>query len=101
MPESSRAAARTPADLAARGLIAPERLDEIERAAAQFGVAVTPAMLALIDPADPADPIARQFVPAPEELAGTAAERADPIGDSPHSPVKGIVHRYADRVLLK
>jgi lysine 2,3-aminomutase len=28
-------------------------------------------------------------------------ERADPIGDVAHSPVKGIVHRYPDRVLLK
>jgi lysine 2,3-aminomutase len=28
-------------------------------------------------------------------------ERADPIGDIPFSPVKGIVHRYPDRVLLK
>jgi len=26
---------------------------------------------------------------------------ADPIGDSTHSPVEGIVHRYPDRVLLK
>src|SRR5260370_40570601 len=25
----------------------------------------------------------------------------DPIGDDTHSPVKGIVHRYPDRVLLK
>lgn len=30
----------------------------------------------------------------PEELA-------DPIGDHAHAPVKGIVHRYPDRVLLK
>ena len=28
-------------------------------------------------------------------------ERADPIGDDAWSPVKGIVHRYPDRVLLK
>ena len=28
-------------------------------------------------------------------------ELADPIGDHAHSPVKGIVHRYPDRVLLK
>ncbi|HSV28751.1 MAG TPA: lysine-2,3-aminomutase-like protein, partial [Candidatus Omnitrophota bacterium] len=29
------------------------------------------------------------------------SERADPIGDEAYSPVKGIVHRYPDRVLLK
>jgi lysine 2,3-aminomutase len=28
-------------------------------------------------------------------------ESADPIGDHPHSPVQGIVHRYPDRVLFK
>ena len=28
-------------------------------------------------------------------------ERADPIGDEAFSPIKGIVHRYADRALLK
>jgi len=55
----------------------------------------------LIDPADPHDPIARQFVPDPAELQGRAEETPDPIGDDAHSPVEGIVHRYPDRVLLK
>jgi lysine 2,3-aminomutase len=58
-------------------------------------------MAALIDPNDPNDPIAHQFVPNPAELVVTAQERADPIGDLAHSPVEGIVHRYPDRVLLK
>ena len=47
------------------------------------------------------EPIARQFVPDAAELTATPEERADPIGDHVHSPVKGIVHRYPDRVLLK
>src|SRR6185369_15854140 len=55
----------------------------------------------LIDAADPADPIARQFVPAKAELDHRPEESADPIGDETHAPVAGIVHRYADRVLLK
>lgn len=58
-------------------------------------------MAALIDRADPQDPIARQFVPRPEELDFRPEERADPIGDAVNSPVSGIVHRYPDRVLLK
>src|SRR5207302_8594469 len=53
------------------------------------------------DPADPHDPIARQFVPAAAELDIRPEERADPIGDDAHSPVEGIVQRYPDRVLLK
>lgn len=83
------------------GLVAPERLPMLEQVAAQYAVAITPAMAELIEPADPADPIARQFVPTDAELRTTAQESADPIGDHAHSPVGGIVHRYRDRVLLK
>lgn len=45
--------------------------------------------------------IARQYMPDMRELDKTADEVNDPIGDYPHTPVKGIVHRYPDRVLLK
>ena len=63
---------------------------------------ITPEMLALIDRGDPAhDPIARQFVPSAAETEIAPEELADPIGDEARSPVKGIVHRYPDRVLLK
>ncbi len=92
---------RRPAELAAAGLVPPTALPDLERVAASFAVAVTPAMAELIDPTDPADPIARQFVPDARELEVRDGELADPIGDGPHSPVKGIVHRYRDRVLLK
>ena len=91
---------RTPADLLNAGLVAPEALPDLERVAARYAVAVTPAMAELIA-ADPHDPIARQFLPQPFELDATPEERADPIGDGAHSPVPGVVHRYADRVLLK
>ena len=37
-------------------------------------------MADLIDPDDPNDPIARQFIPDVEELSASAAENADPIG---------------------
>ena len=73
----------------------------LEAVAARYAVAITSAIADLCDGADPADPIARQFVPSADELAAGPDERADPIGDQPHSPVDGIVHRYPDRVLLK
>ena len=92
---------RSPADLADAGLVPPERLRALERVAARYAVAITPAMAELIDPADPHDPIARQFVPDAAELVTSPEERADPIGDEAHGPVEGIVHRYPDRVLLK
>lgn len=94
-------ALKTPQDLSAAGLLPPERLAEAQAVARRYAIAVTPAMADLIDTADPADPIARQFLPDGRELLVTPEERTDPIGDAAHSPVKGVVHRYPDRVLLK
>src|SRR5579864_1798095 len=88
-------------ELVAAGLVAPEQEREIAAVAERFAVAITPEMAALIDRADPNDPIARQFVPSAAELVTAPDERSDPIGDRRLSPVKGIVHRYPDRVLLK
>ncbi|WP_341910723.1 lysine-2,3-aminomutase-like protein [Ferrovibrio terrae] len=73
----------------------------LKQVAAQFAVAVTPHVQSLIDPADAKDPIARQFLPDAAELVTLPHERQDPIGDTAHSPVAGIVHRYPDRALLK
>jgi lysine 2,3-aminomutase len=92
---------RTPAALVAAELVPPERLAALEEVAARYAVSLTPDVIDLIHSGDPADPIARQFVPDPAELDARPEERADPIGDDAHSPVEGIVHRYPDRVLLK
>jgi lysine 2,3-aminomutase len=92
---------RTAAALVDAGLAPAGQLEALERVAARYAVAITPAVADLIDSTDPADPIARQFVPDAAELTEQAEERSDPIGDDAHSPVPGIVHRYPDRVLLK
>ena len=88
-------------DLREAGLIDADRTEALRAVAGRYAIAVTPAVAALIDSADPADPIARQYVPTADELSRLPEERDDPIGDGPHSPVPGIVHRYPDRVLLK
>jgi lysine 2,3-aminomutase len=67
----------------------------------RFAMAVSPTLLALVNPADPNDPIARQFLPSLEELNTLPEELADPIGDHAHAAVPGIVHRHPDRVLFK
>jgi lysine 2,3-aminomutase len=92
---------REPTELAASGLVPVTALLELEEVAARYAVAITPDLAMLIDPDDPDDPIARQFIPSAEELATQGGESADPIGDRAHSPVSGIVHRYPDRVLFK
>src|ERR1044072_1393251 len=92
---------RLPSELVAAGLAPADGLADLARVAQRYAIAITPGVAALIDRADPHDPIARQFVPDVAELTTTPDERADPIGDGAHSPVDGIVHRYPDRVLLK
>src|SRR3954452_11765798 len=88
-------------DCETAGLTNARKRAALEKVAAQYAVAITPAMAELIDRADPNDPIARQFVPDAAELETRPEESADPIGDDTHSPVDGVVHRYPDRVLLK
>jgi lysine 2,3-aminomutase len=92
---------RSIAQLQDAGLVASDRAAALERVAARYAVAITPAMAALIEPGNPDDPIARQFLPDPAELVARPEERTDPIGDDAFSPVEGIVHRHNDRVLLK
>ena len=102
MPPAARlphAPLRTAGALVAAGLVAPAARDAVAAVAARYAVAITPAMRALI--AHPDDPIGRQFIPDPAELPHRAARIPDPIADDALSPVKGVVHRYPDRALLK
>lgn len=91
----------TPKHLLSAGLIDEQALEPAERVAARYAISLTDDIARLINPADALDPIARQYLPRPEELTILPGEREDPIGDHAHAPVAGIVHRYPDRVLLK
>ncbi len=92
---------RTIASLAKQGLITTEEINVLQPVVDQFALAMTHDMQTLIDRTQvPHDPIAKQFIPSINELIIAAEERDDPIGDQLFSPVKGIVHRHADRCLL-
>ena len=91
----------TPNALAKAGLLTADEAGALAPVADRYAISLTPFLAGRIDRSDPDDPIARMFVPSPEELVRTPEELADPIGDEAHSPVPGIVHRYPDRVLLK
>ena len=92
---------RSAEDLAAAGLASPEALEALRPVLARYALSITADMAELIDASDPADPIARQFVPRAEEVEARPEELADPIGDGAHERMPGLIHRYPDRVLLK
>ena len=92
---------RSVADLREAGLAPAGDAAALEAVAARYAVAITADMVGLIDRGDPADPIARQFVPDARELQQRPEELADPLDEARLSPVPGLVHRYPDRVLLK
>ncbi len=86
-------------DLIERGLAPAEDRAALDAVAERYATAIPPAFLELIEKPD--DPIGRQVIPTPAELLTAPHESIDPIGDDALSPVPGIVHRYADRALLK
>ncbi len=90
---------RTPDALIEAGLLPETERKAADAVAARYAIAVPPTLAALIERAD--DPIGRQFLPHADELITAPHESADPIADDALSPVRGIVHRYADRALLK
>jgi lysine 2,3-aminomutase len=100
LPGIKPATLRTGADLAKAGLANDSDINALDAVGAEYSIAIPGGLAALIDPADPEDPIARQFMPDPAELSTRDDELDDPIGDETHSPVRGLVHRYPDRVLL-
>ena len=101
-PEPPRPSTLTrPDDFVGAGLVAPADARALTDVTARYSAAMTAHLAALVDPNDPSDPIARQFVPNVGELETAPQERLDPIGDDAHSPCEGLVHRYSDRVLLK
>ncbi|WP_027284521.1 lysine-2,3-aminomutase-like protein [Rubritepida flocculans] len=90
---------RSAGELAAAGLLSPEAVAALAPVEARYAVAVTPEVAALIRAGH--EDVARQYLPDPAELRTAPHELDDPTADAPFTPVKGVVHRYPDRALLK
>ncbi len=88
-------------ELVDAGLIERSEAPVMATVTNNFSLRVTPHVLELIQTRDPSDPIFAQYVPSADELREAPGELADPIGDDVHEAVKGVTHRYPDRVLLK
>jgi len=98
-PSRNDGVLRTVDALLAAGLIASDARDAVAAVEERYAVAISPAMHGLIE--HPDDPVGRQFIPDPAELLTATHESADPIADDALAPIKGVVHRYPDRALLK
>lgn len=53
-----------------------------------------------MEPGNPDDPLLRQVLPLDLESRPVPGFVTDPLGESHHNPVPGIVHKYRGRVLL-
>ncbi|MGQ7287533.1 EF-P beta-lysylation protein EpmB [Vreelandella venusta] len=65
-----------------------------------FEICVPDAYLTRIAPNDPNDPLLRQVLPVSDEAATPQGYVIDPLEEAEHQPVKGLIHKYANRVLL-
>ena len=77
-----------------------EEEEGVRRTLGRLRMAITPYYLSLIDLDDTYDPIRRQAIPTAHELESAPYEAADPLHEDTDSPVKGLTHRYPDRVLF-
>lgn len=67
----------------------------------KFPLSITPYYLSLVDASDfNNDPVFKQAFPNVRELEVCSADIEDPLGEEHDSPIKGITHRYPDRVLF-
>jgi lysine 2,3-aminomutase len=61
---------------------------------------ITPYFASLIYDTGYSHPLRRNVIPVVEELIEHKNEKSDPLHEKSFSPVKGIVHRYPDRILF-
>lgn len=98
---AARTTLRTAKALNDAGLLPDAALPATEQVARRYAIAVPPHLAKALIGRSVDDPLYRQFIPSADELMVAREELGDPIGDDTHATVKGIVHRYPDRVLLK
>ena len=85
--------------LAAAGLVPRRAVEDLERVEQRYAVAISPAMQALIERPD--DPIGLPVHPGSRGTGHRAARACRSDRRCALSPIKGVVHRYPDRALLK
>ncbi|ANF57326.1 EF-P beta-lysylation protein EpmB [Halotalea alkalilenta] len=65
-----------------------------------FKIRVPHAYLARMRRGDPFDPLLRQVLPIDRETDAVEGFVSDPLEEAEHRPLPGLIHKYANRVLL-
>ncbi|MCU4163213.1 lysine 2,3-aminomutase [Carboxylicivirga caseinilyticus] len=75
--------------------------NDLKRTFEKFPLSITPYYLSLIDKNNyKNDPVFKQSFGSVDELITLKSELNDPLSEDKDSPVRGITHRYPDRVLF-
>lgn len=74
--------------------------EDLKKVLKKFRMAITPYYAALMDKKDKNCPVRMLAVPSHYELEDRPEDLKDPLHEDVDSPVKGLTHRYPDRVLL-
>ncbi len=93
-------AIRDPGELCRRLGLDDGWLPGAERGHTLFEVRVPEAFLARMRHGDPDDPLLRQVLPLAAEGKVVPGYVADPLEEADHTPARGLIHKYAGRVLL-
>ena len=80
--------------------VTPEERRAATETEAEFHMGITPYYAALMDPDDPTCPVRLQSVPTMGEMQIAPADLEDPLAEERDMPVRGVTHRYPDRVLF-
>lgn len=80
--------------------LTPIEEEGVKSSLGKLRMAITPYWITLIDKDDPDDPIRKQAIPTIKELDIKEEDIFDPLFEEVDSPVKGLTHRYPDRVLF-
>lgn len=80
--------------------LTPEEEEGVRSANSTIPLNITPYYAMLMDPNDPNEPIRRQAIPLSYESQRTQYDMEDPLHEDTDAPVKGLTHRYPDRVLF-
>ncbi len=89
-----------PAELCRLLRLGPELAQAAEQPAAEYPMLVPRAYAQRIQRADPDDPLLRQVLPRPEELAPAPGFSADPLGEAAAGSCPRLLRKYYGRSLI-